>query len=50
MDVAVGGCSGAVLEVMKALEDANGKVVNVIDLDYHPFPDSFRKRGLKIYG
>ena len=50
IDVAVGGCSGAVLEVMKALEDATGKVVDVIDLDSHPFPDSFRKGGLKIYG
>lgn len=48
--VAVGGCSHAVLDVMKALEDATGRVVNVIDLDLHPFPESFVGSGVKVYG
>ncbi len=48
--VAVGGCSGAVLDVMKALEDATGRVVNVIDLDRHPFPESVVDSGVKVYG
>ena len=50
VDVAVGGCSGAVLDIMKALEDATGKVVDVIDLDTHPYPDTVRDSGLKVYG
>lgn len=50
VDVAVGGCSGAVLDVMKALEDATGRVVDVVDLDRHPHPDAFRRKGLKVYG
>ena len=50
IDVAVGGCSAAVLDVMKALEDTTGKAVDVIDLDRHPHPDSFRDKGLKVYG
>ena len=50
VDVAVGGCSGSVLDVMKALEDATGKVVDVIDLDTHPYPDTVRDRGLTVYG
>jgi predicted nucleotidyltransferase len=50
VDVAVGGCSGEVLEVMRVLEEVTGKEVDVIDLDRHPSPDSFRKRGLKVYG
>ena len=50
IDVAVGGCSGEVLEVMKELEETTGKDVDVIDLDRHPFPDAFRSKGLRIYG
>ena len=48
--VAVEGCSSAVLDVMKALEDATGRVVNVIDLDRYPFPDSFVGSGVRVYG
>ena len=48
--VAVGGCSHAVLDVMKALEDATGRIVNVINLDRHPFPESFVRAGVRVYG
>jgi hypothetical protein len=48
--VAVEGCSGAVLDVMKAVEDATGRVVNVIDLDRHPFPEYFVRSGVRVYG
>ena len=50
VDVAVGGCSHAVLDVMKALEDATGKTVDVIDLDQHPAPESFIRSGVRVYG
>ena len=50
VDVAVGGCSGAVLDVMKALEDATGRVVDVIVLDTHPFPETTKEKGWKVYG
>lgn len=50
VDVAVGGCSHAVLDVMKALEDATGKTVDVIDLDRHPVPETFIRRGVRVYG
>ena len=50
IDVAVGGCSHAVLDVMKALEDATGRSVDVIDLDRHPCPESFIRCGVKVYG
>ena len=50
IDVAVGGCSSIVLELMKALEDATGKEVDVIDLDRHPAPQSFVQSGVKVYG
>ncbi len=50
IDVAVGGCSHAVLDVMKALEDATGKTVDVIDLDLHPAPESFIRSGVRVYG
>ncbi len=50
IDVAVGGCSHAVLDVMKALEDATGRSVDVIDLDRHPCPESFIRGGVKVYG
>ena len=48
--VAVEGCSSAVLEVMKAVEDATGKIVNVVDLDRHPFPESVVDSGVRVYG
>lgn len=41
VDVAVSGCSHAVLDVMKALEGATGRPVDVIDLDRRPDPDAF---------
>ncbi len=50
VDVAVSGCSKPVLDIMKELEEATGKMVDVIDLDNHPFPESFKRKGLKIYG
>ena len=50
VDVAVGGCSHAVLDVMKALEDATGKTVDLIDLDRHPVPETFIRCGVRVYG
>lgn len=50
VDVAVSGCSAEVLEVMKELERATGKEVDVVDLDRHPSADSFRREGLRLYG
>ena len=50
VDVAVGGCSAVVLDLMKALEDTTGRAVDVIDLDRHPFPQSFARSGVKVYG
>lgn len=50
VDVAVGGCSRSVLDVMKALEDATGRTVDVIDLEMHPYPDEVRNGGLRVYG
>ncbi len=50
VDVAVGGCSPIVLEIVKALEEATGRAVDVIDLDRHPSSQSFVRSGLKVYG
>ena len=50
VDVAVGGCSTIVLEIMKALEDVTGRAVDVIDLDRHPSAQSFVRSGVKVYG
>ena len=50
IDVAVAGCSPVVLEIMKVLEDATGREVDVIDLDRHPSPQSFAQSGVKVYG
>ena len=50
VDVAVGGCSHTVLDVMKAIEDATGRDVDVIDLDRHPCPESFVRCGVRVYG
>lgn len=50
VDVALIGCSQHTLSLMKELEDATGKDVNVIELDRHPFPELCKKKGMKIYG
>ena len=50
VDVAVGGCSRDVLEVMKALEEATKRPVDVIDLDRHPFPEACVRAGIRVYG
>jgi predicted nucleotidyltransferase len=50
VDVAVSGCSERVLDIMKVLEEGTGKVVDVVDLDSQPFPEAFKRKGLKIYG
>ena len=50
VDVAVRGCSHALLEVMKALEEATDRQVDVIDLDRHPAAESFTEAGLDVYG
>ena len=50
VDVAVGGSSAFVLEIMKALEEATGREVDVIDLDRHPSAESFIRSGAKVYG
>lgn len=50
IDVAVGGCSSMVLDVMKALEDVTGRAVDVIDLDRNPSAESFVRSGVKVYG
>ena len=46
--VAVRGCSRSILEVMKALEDATGRAVDVIDLDRHPSAESFILSAVKV--
>jgi predicted nucleotidyltransferase len=48
VDVAISG--GDVLEVMKVVEDAADCPVDVIDLDRHPMPALFRRRGRKVVG
>ena len=50
VDVALSGCSNHLLAVMKVLEDATGRDVDVIDLDIHSFAEQFRRHGIKIYG
>jgi len=50
IDVAVAGGSPVVLELMKKLEDATGKEVDVIDLDRHASPQAFTRSGVKVYG
>ena len=50
IDVAVSGCTPYVLEVMKAVETATGRDVDVIDLDRHPSAAAFARSGLKLYG
>jgi len=48
IDVAVSGCSRHTFSVMKELEEATGKDVDVIDLDEHFSADLLRKKGMKI--
>ena len=50
IDVAIGGCSGAVLEIMRILEEATGRAVDVLDLDRHPQPDAVRSKGIAVHG
>jgi len=50
VDVAVRGCSTHLLSIMKDIEEATGRSVDVVDLDRHPFPDLFLRKGIKIYG
>ena len=50
VDVAVAGCSQHVFSIMKILEDATEKAVDVIDLDNIPTPDQWRRKGMKVWG
>lgn len=50
VDVAIGGASMHVLDVMKVVEDAVDRDVDVIDLDLHMSAERFRQKGMKIYG
>ena len=50
VDVAIGGASEHVLDVMKVVEDAVKRDVDVIDLDLHMSADRFREKGMKVYG
>jgi len=50
IDVAVSGCSQHVPAIMKALQAATGKQIDVIELETHPSPESLTKGGLKVYG
>lgn len=49
IDVAVSGASAHVLAVMKELEEATGRTIDVIDLDHHPAPDFVRRKGIRVY-
>jgi predicted nucleotidyltransferase len=48
VDVAISG--GDPLEVMRRLEAVSGRAVDVIELDRHPEPGMFRRRGIKVLG
>ena len=48
VDVAIHG--GDPLAVMRIVEDASGRVVDVIDLDRHPVPELFRRNGVQVVG
>ncbi len=50
VDVAVSGASEYILDIMKELEDATKREVDVIDIDHHPFPEIIKARGKRIYG
>ena len=48
VDVAIHG--GDPLAVMRMVEDASGRAVDVIDLDRHPVPELFRRNGVPVVG
>lgn len=48
VDVAVVG--GDPLEVMRLVEEVARRAVDVIDLERHPAPEMFRRRGRKVLG
>jgi predicted nucleotidyltransferase len=48
VDVAIAG--GDPLAVMRILEEATGRAVDVVDLTAHPAPSLFRRRGIKVLG
>jgi len=50
IDVAISGTSNHILEIMKDLENATDKEVDVIDLDHHPHREIIITRGIKVYG
>ena len=50
IDVAVSGCSENLLDIMKELEEATGREVDVLDLERHPSRESIVKKGMRIYG
>lgn len=48
VDVAISG--GDPLEVMKVIEEATDRTVDVIDLARHPEPGMCRRRGMQVVG
>ncbi len=48
IDVAVSGCSKHILSIMKDLESATGKQVDVIELEEASFP--LKGKGIVVYG
>ena len=48
VDVAVAG--GDPLQLMRIIEDAAGRAVDIIDLERHPEPGMFRRRGTRVIG
>jgi predicted nucleotidyltransferase len=48
VDIAITG--GDPLAVMQVLEQATERNVDVIDLEAHPEPDMFRRRGMRLLG
>jgi predicted nucleotidyltransferase len=50
VDVAVRGRQLDVLEVMRVLEEATGRDVDVIDLNRHPAPAAVIRAAIRVYG
>ena len=50
VDIALSGCSQHILSIMRELEESTGKPVDIIELDRHPFPEFFTRKGMKVYG
>ena len=50
VDVAVGGCSEHLLDIMRELEGATDRPVDVIDLETYPVRNLITRRGRKLYG